>query len=393
MGTKAVVGMVVALMYLVACDSGGGDEPMAEEGSGGDTGEGGEGGEGGDAVSAAGGTSCSAPEPSVVLADTMLDHLQGTGEGVIFIDRTSGPRWIDGSIGGALRRIDSEGDNDTVLYTAVENELLRSFAVDTTDVFFLVDRYTGVGEPGELTVRRVPLDGGTVESVAYLEPPIGSTMEVIAVDAHAVLLNLGEGGLIRVALPGGEVTTITEDRVLHNAWLVDEAIYYTRSPELGESELAVIESTATSATGDSIFVSDDGACTDPLIAATGLFCEGGAVLQVDVERYTLSGAGPTVIAEFDEGLRGQLVAADSENVYYVASDTIQGHPLWQIPIDGRAPRAISCDRYELSMSDTGGPYPTNRGLFLSQVAVNDGEILWLERRPDDDSPTLYRAPL
>jgi len=45
------------------------------------------------------------------------------------------------------------------------------------------------------------------------------------------------------------------------------------------------------------------------------------------------------------------------------------------------------------MSDTGGPYPTNRGLFLSQVAVNDGEILWLERRPDDDSPTLYRAPL
>ena len=368
-----------------AAASGGSAATGGKSGSGGAGVGGGSGSGGGSGGSAAG--PCTADEPSLVLEGVLLDHLTAAGTGVMFIDRTAGSLFPTGHQGGAIRRIDSDGMNDTTLYTAAENRMILSIALAGEAVFFLEDTYNDVLDD-LVSLYRLPLSGGVPELIAPLAP-LAQTTEMIAVDADSAYINFGEDGLLRVTLAGGTVSTIAADRVLHNAVLVGDDIYYTNSPAIGMTRLSRVAKSATDAVGTVI----EGPCNDPLIASSGLFCEGGIATQGTVERFDLTGTGPEVLAMFDEGLRGQVVEADAEHAYYVASDlpSLDGHPLWSVPLDGGAPVAIACDRHELAISDTDGPYPTSRGLILAQVVLNPGEVIWLERRVDDMPPSLYRA--
>jgi hypothetical protein len=358
--------------------------------SGGSTGTGGMsgGGSGGKATVPA---DCNAPDPTVFLDRTMLDHLTGTGDGVVFIDRTKGLRWARQEMGGAVRRI--AGRDDAVLYESARDELILSLAVHGGDVYYLEATYVGTAESARVKLHKVPLAGGTAAEVADMRRSITSVLEMIGVDGTNAYVNSGQEGILRVSLSEGAVAPVTAEWILHNAWIVGSDIYYTSNQIIAGTLFSKIAESATGEEGTVVALR--GGCTDPFIADSGLWCVSGNIARASVQRFGLDGSGPTVPSAFDEGRNGRIVASDDAHVYYATSDlpAFDGHPIWQIPIEGGAPVGVVCDRHELGIADTDGVYPTARSLILEQVVANPGELIWLERRETNGPVSLYRAKL
>jgi hypothetical protein len=327
-----------------------------------------------------------------VLEDVVGDHLTVAGDGLVFIDRSAGELFPTGHRGGAIRRIGADGTGDRLLYTAPADRLILSLAIFGDDVFFLEDAYAGVAQPDDVALHRVPLAAGPATLVGSLSRPRALVTELIAVEADEAYVNVGEDGIFRVALAGGRVEAVTTERILRNTALVGDDLFYTASEGIGMSALERVAKTATDAMG-TVVLTDE--CKDGLVGEAGIFCRVTTVGVASVVRYDLDGTGRTQLAELEPigDFPGQVVALGEDHVYVAASDlpSLDGHPIWRIPVGGGEKTAVACDRHEFTVATGQSPSPTS-GLRLEQVVVGATDLFWLERRTTGGPMSLFKAP-
>jgi len=354
----------------------------------GDSGSDGAGGAGTGGSGSGGAAECAAAEPTEILADVVADHLAISGETLVFIDRTQGEPFPSGAQGGAIRAISTDGQDDRILYTAPADHLLLSIRVTADAVYFLEDTYAGPGSD-DVALSHVPLAGGSSVLVGSLDlalDPQGNSL--MAIESDAAYVNMGMDGLVRVALPGGAVSTITAEHVLNNADVVGDDIFYSAAPAIGEQILTRISKSATDGTGTPLLDDD---CSTGLATSNGIFCKVVDAAQASLVRYELDGSGPTTLVDLGrlQDFPPSVVASDDANVYLAASDlpSLAGHPISRVPAAGGGKTAVACDRHQFTF--TMAPYPTNSGR-REQFVLGTTDLFWIEQRTESGPIGLYR---
>lgn len=128
--------------------------------------------------------------------------------------------WIGG--GGVVGRVAVAGGTPEVIATAADHGFTQQMAVNTTHIYWVFYRYSGMAADGALL--RVPIDGGAVETLATVD----GRAYGVALDAANVYWSNSElDAIMRLPLSGGSSSPlVTTSNVINANVQVDAANVY-----------------------------------------------------------------------------------------------------------------------------------------------------------------------
>lgn len=232
--------------------------------------------------------------------------------------------WTAGS--GVLRVAKTGGPTMTL---ASSTGMAEGLAVDATDVYFSVGLFVDGGVGG--LIDRVPLDGGTVETVASpLEPgwlAVGS--------GYVVWIDASNATLDALALDGGAPGIIGFDPIYSAVPLIlgDNAVFLSQGNGYQIQEVPLSGRPYGSST---VLFASMGCCASSLLADSAALYWLGATDTI--EKMPLSGGATTTLPL----LGGSLVilgAVDGTSVYF-ATNQANTISVQSIPAGGGAPTTL-----------------------------------------------------